>query len=465
MISSFALRTHRLVSHRPRYLSSLNDINYETIISKLPVQFLRSSDSNNFDQTTHQRNDVTFALDTGKVTGTKVVTPTATLSIQEYSMKDENHDNTMISILWSDGVTSEHNLSSLERHFQQWTKQLPEDRVLWSNLSESKVRESPDLSMSYKTLIYGTDVDTTDQVGRGSSSSSSSLGMQRALRSLYEYGILLVTDTPTNDASIAALGASLSGGSLKDRATNSILENYRRGGTETVLPNATDGPLRTLYGSVWATSSGAQADGTSVADSAYGSDGLPLHTDSTYLRDPPGLQIFTMVQPALQGGESVFGDGFAVAEALRQSNPDAFNVLSQTVRRYHSRDEVTGWRLEASGPVIEVRHDGRIVGIRHNDLDRLPDLPPSHMTDPQDMNAFYDQLDEAHQAWDALLGQDRFRLVMKLQPGDTMVVANQRCFHGRCSFQSSTSTPRSVMGCYVAQDDLLSRMRMEGFDV
>ena len=54
----------------------------------------------------------------------------------------------------------------------------------------------------------------------------------------------------------------------------------------------------------------------------------------TYHRDPPGLQIFTMVQPAIEGGESVFVDGFAVAEELQSTDPaDAFHVLSNTVRR------------------------------------------------------------------------------------------------------------------------------------
>jgi hypothetical protein len=33
-------------------------------------------------------------------------------------------------------------------------------------------------------------------------------------------------------------------------------------------------------------------------------------------------------------------------------------------------------------------------------------------------------LAEAHYEWDKLLSMDEFRLVMKLQPGDTMVVAN-----------------------------------------
>ena len=417
------------------------------------------------------------------------------LNIVNWKFHEDRH-NKLVLIEWNNGVTTKHDVLTLKRYYYQRQgvgggvpETVVEDngeekditsnnadekvgRVLWTNLTEDDVRQSPEMSMTYETLISGGD--------------DGAAGMKQALKSLYQYGIALITNTPTDDPSaIAALGAALSGGSVKTSPDNSMLVHYLqknvrgrgRGDSNnnnnvdkksiTVLPDATDGALRTLYGSVWSTSSGGQADGTSVADSAYGNDGLPLHTDMTYLRDPPGLQIFTMVQPALKGGESVFGDGFAVADELRRSNPDAFHTLSTTTRRYHSRDEITGWHLQASGPVIDIRHDtdGRIECIRHNDLDRLPDIPPSHLTTKDEINDFYDKLDVAHQAWDTLLSQDKFRLVMKLRPGDTMVVANQRCFHGRCSFESNTSTPRSVIGCYVSQDELLSRMRMEGYDV
>ncbi len=386
-----------------------NDDDEFSFLYSLPWQFLRAADSANFDEATHQRNDVLFESATGKPiltqTRSSQLSKHRRLSIDNYSVVDGNKCN----ILWSDGWMSSHDLSWLERQFHRWRGSQQEDRKLWSGMTEHFVRNSSDLSMSFQELI---EEDGT--------------GMSRALKALYEYGILLVTKTPMHDNGecVAALGAALSGGSVKDRPSTSILASYRAGGREIVLPFGTDGPLRTLYGRVWSTSSADQADGTSVADSAYSNDALPLHTDSSYLRDPPGLQIFTMVQTALVGGESVICDGFAVAEVLRTQNPDAFKVLSTTTRRYHSQDTLTGWHLEASGPVIQVR-DNQIVGIRHNDLDRLPDIPPNDVTEPQEIDEFYDNLSRAHAAWDALLAQDKFRLVVKLQPGDTIVVANQ----------------------------------------
>mmetsp|Transcript_50167 Transcript_50167/g.121555 ORF Transcript_50167/g.121555 Transcript_50167/m.121555 type:complete len:572 (-) Transcript_50167:67-1782(-) len=479
-----------------RYLSTkASAATLSTIVKSLPTRLLKDDDLNTFDTTTYQKNNVVYEYDTGKPvvssSSSRGSNSNSNSQIVDWEFdeyddkdnddKDNDDDDTsrIISIEWDDGVTTKHDLITLKRYYDQRqgrragvaeeereqndTDNADEvSRVLWTDLTEDNVRQSPEMSMTYETLVSQDDDDGA--------------GMKQALKSLYQYGILLITNTPTDDdpSAIAALSAAISGGSVKTSPENSMLLHYLQhrdhDGTDksiTVLPDATDGALRTLYGSVWSTSSSGQADGTSVADSAYGNDGLPLHTDMTYLRDPPGLQIFTMVQPALKGGESVFGDGFAVAEELRRSYPDAYHTLSTTVRRYHSRDEVTGWYLQASGPVIDVRHgtDGRIESIRHNDLDRLPDVPPSHLTTPDEIDEFYNKLDDAHQAWDTLIQQDKFRLIMKLRPGDTMVVANQRCFHGRCSFESNNSTPRSVIGCYVSQDELLSRMRMEGYDV
>lgn len=404
------VKRHRFCQKRWATLSqeisfaSEDEKNY-SFLHSLPAQFLRDCNLTNFDETTLQRNDVHFNADNGKPETRSPSSSEKGLSIDQYVI-DPNEG---CKIMWSDGTFSHHDIDKLKEQYLSWKKSRPEDRTLWESLTEKDVRSSSDFSISFESMV----------LDDGS-------GMSKAIEILYKCGILLVKDTPVEDdgAGIAALGAALSGGSVKDNPSVSLLANYRLGRTEVLLPSGTDGPLRTLYGGVWSTTSAGQPDGTSVADSAYGNDALPLHTDMTYLRDPPGLQIFTMVQPALTGGESVFCDGFAVAEALRTTDPAAFDVLSNTSRTFHSRDEVTGWYLKATGPVIQVR-DGRIVGIRHNDLDRLPDLPPNEVVETEEIDTFYEDLKSAHESWDSLIAQDRFRLVMKLERGDTMVVANQ----------------------------------------
>jgi alpha-ketoglutarate-dependent taurine dioxygenase len=388
-------RTAQLLLRPRRNLS----ISSEESFQNLPLRFLRDSHEDNFDPVTCQRADVSYDGASGK--------PSHDHHAKErYEMKSSRIvDGTNYKIEWADGVSSTYSFEWIRQAATKWQK--PElSRELWAGMTESKVRNSSEMSISFYKVLHEEGIST-------------------ALKVLHKFGILLVTDTPTDDggAGIAALSSAVSGSPKKDLASTSLLENYRQGGTEVVLPNGTDGPLRTLYGSVWFTKSSVQAEGTSVADSAYGLDGLPLHTDMTYMLSPPGLQIFTMIQPAEVGGESVYADGFAAAELLRLEDPRAFEVLSSVDRTYHCIDKDTGWHLEASGPVIETRK-GQIVRIRHNDLDRLPDLPPFTREDT-DSESFYNELADAHAKWDDILGRDSTRLLMKLRHGDTVLVANQ----------------------------------------
>lgn len=397
-----------------RYASTMTAGKGRAEILALPEPFLRAYDSANFDPDTYQRSDVRYDTHSGKPPvheDDDHVRATTSRSSPRSDQQIVGCQETLSGyrLKWKDGKESYYSKEWVNDQLKLW-KASDTDRVLWTGLDESQVRSSADLSLEFPALL-------TDE------------GMKHALKALYQYGILLVTDTPIRDngAGIAAMGAALGGGSIKNQL--SIYKTYQDGNTDLVLPHGTDGPLRTLYGTVWATSSSSQVEGSSRADSAYGSDGLPLHTDMTYHRDPPGLQIFTMVRPSGDGGESVFGDGFAAAERLRQRHPRAFSTLSSTIRRYRSRDMDTGWHLEATGPLIQTDAANRVLAIRHNDLDRLPDLPPPPTSLDDDgaatTCAFYEELADADRAWDSVLAEDDIRLVMSLKSGETMVVANQ----------------------------------------
>ena len=393
-------RQERSIANRE--LSSVSLQSTAKSILDLPAAYLRAADPSNYDSATLQRNDVPVDYHSGKPMPKR---PGPRVKIEHHSLERNNH-----RIKWNDGSESEYPADWVDHQIASWNRRKElrtVDRKLWTNMTEEKFRDSAELCLGFDHCV-------SDQ------------GMPVALKTLFEYGILLVTETPVHDdgVGVAALASALGGGTVKNSTT--LLHNYRNALAKDrviMLPRGTDGPLRTLYGTVWSTTSAGQPKGTSVADSAYGQDGLPLHTDMTYHRDPPGLQIFTMIQPAQKGGESVFGDGFAAAERLRQLSPRAFEILSTTIRRYRSVDRETGWHLEASGPVIQT-HEGAVVAIRHNDLDRLPDLPPPGLPSPE-VDNFYQQLDEAHFEWDQILGSDEMRLVVRLEPGDTVVVANQ----------------------------------------
>ncbi|KAL7537601.1 hypothetical protein ACHAWF_005846 [Thalassiosira exigua] len=359
-------------------------------------------------------------------------------------------------------------------------------RVLWSHWTEDLVRD-PDSSpilFDYDRVFAAKEEE------------------RRMMEALHQYGLVLITDTPIRTDSIAPEAMS-------EATRRAMGDDGRDESAEAAISRlaSTLGyhPMRTLYGGgVWSTSSrssfydgaesGNDSDGDdigscdgsmSTADSAYGVTSLPLHTDMTYLSSPPGVQVFLMVQPADKGenegedadatdvvptGQSTYLDGFAAARKLREEHPDAYRTLATTPRRYRSVDDQTGWHLEAVGPVIETAPGGRgefgpVRAVRHNDLDRLPDLPP-YRSDVAGHNyrqgeGFYRALREAHEAWDNVLRRDEMRLALNLRPGDCTLVANRRVMHGRYAFETS-EFPRVVMGCYVGQDELDSKWRRIG---
>jgi Taurine catabolism dioxygenase TauD, TfdA family len=267
-------------------------------ILALPTPFLRASDAANFDPVTMQRIDVKFDRVSGQP---PTNTPHAPIDAS-FAIANCQFQNGHFRVTWNDGTQSSYSAAWVEDTLQRWKQNGKADRVFGIGWTEDTVRSSPRLHLTFKHTITAN-------------------GMTDALRSLHEYGILLITDTPTDDngAGVAALAAALGGGSVKN--ANSLLSHYAGHSAVTTLPDATDGPLRTLYGKVWSTSTARQK--ASVADSAYGHEALPLHTDMTYLRDPPGLQIFTMVHPSPTGGASLCCDGFAAAERLQHRHPVA----------------------------------------------------------------------------------------------------------------------------------------------
>ncbi len=65
---------------------------------------------------------------------------------------------------------------------------------------------------------------------------------------------------------------------------------------------------------------------------------LHLHQDLLYYESPPGLQLLhcTHLDDSIEGGESIFLDGFAAATELRNRSPEDFAVLTSTPATFQS---------------------------------------------------------------------------------------------------------------------------------
>ena len=198
----------------------------------------------------------------------------------------------------------------------------------------------------------------------------------------------------------------------------------------------------TIFGGFWEFT----AD-LSKADLAYTTTYLPAHTDGTYSHDAPGLQMLHCLHFDGTGGESTLVDGFKIAEVLRSTEPEMFDVLSTiAIPGQYIGD---GSHLMAARPAFRHDHNGTLVQVSYNNSDRAPFLLP-----PDDMARLYAAL----RAFDRLANSESMQWSQVLRPGDALLFDNWRTLHGRRAYTGK----RTLCGAYINHEDFESRLRTVG---
>jgi len=197
--------------------------------------------------------------------------------------------------------------------------------------------------------------------------------------------------------------------------------------------------LETNYGRVFDVHSVPQPENL-----AYSDLGLGLHTDNPYREPVPGFQALHAVVTSLEGGESLFADGFAMAEHLRVTEPAAFKLLTQTAVPFSYRSKDAD--LYAERPLIQLSCDGAVIAVHYNSRSIAPLRLP-----PRDVEAFY----ASYRLFASLLRNPRFQLRLRLADGDLVAFDNRRILHGRTAF-SSAKFLRHLRGCYFTRDSVYS---------
>ncbi len=180
---------------------------------------------------------------------------------------------------------------------------------------------------------------------------------------------------------------------------------------------------------------------------AYTGLGLQAHTDNPY-RDPvPTLQILYCLENSADGGDSLVVDGFAVAQRLRDEDPQGFALLAKYCARFEYAGS-QGVRLQARRPMIELAPDGELIGIRFNNRSTAPitDVPFD------EMEAYY----AAYRRFAEIVDDPSMAMAFKLEPGQSFIVDNTRVLHARKGYSGSGS--RWLQGCYADKDGLLSTL-------
>jgi alpha-ketoglutarate-dependent taurine dioxygenase len=177
---------------------------------------------------------------------------------------------------------------------------------------------------------------------------------------------------------------------------------------------------------------------------AYSDLGLGLHTDNPY-RDPvPGFQALHTLVAAPDGGTSLFADGFALADHLCSSYPEAFAILTRTAVPFRYRSNAAD--LYAERALIELSCGGAVTAVHYNSRS----IGPLRLA-ADECQRFY----AAYRRFAELLREPQFQLSTLLRDGDLVLFDNQRILHGRTGFASARH-PRHLRGCYLTRDSVYS---------
>jgi gamma-butyrobetaine dioxygenase len=183
-------------------------------------------------------------------------------------------------------------------------------------------------------------------------------------------------------------------------------------------------------------------------DLAYTSIALDPHTDNPYRTPVPGIQLLHCLVNETRGGLSTLVDGFAVAQALRAREPEAFRILSSTPVRFEYID--TDTELTASAPPIELDVAGELKAIHFSPrLDFVPLFPRAQL------EAYY----RARRSFDHRLRAPDFEIRFLLRDGDLVMFDNCRLLHGRTGFDPAEGL-RHLQGCYIDIDGPRSLYRV-----
>ncbi|PAV56791.1 hypothetical protein WR25_05047 [Diploscapter pachys] len=246
---------------------------------------------------------------------------------------------------------------------------------------------------------------------------------------------------------------------VDDKALHDFLEAVCLDGIS-ILTGAEPGKLgATHFGRTFEVATKSDASNMAYAHN----NALPFHTDFPSLEQPPQLQMLHMLHSAREGGNSLFVDGFHVANLLRHERPDVFRILTTTTLEFieegfdvHEGDDGKPRKFEydmcARHETIKLDQSGRIKRIQFGNAMRswFYDVEPEKIQD------IYRSL----KIFTNYCYDPKNILKIRLEEGDTVLWANTRLLHTRDSYINKPEKVRTLTGCYFDWDFVKSRVRL-----
>ncbi|KAI3317192.1 Clavaminate synthase-like protein [Xylariaceae sp. AK1471] len=228
---------------------------------------------------------------------------------------------------------------------------------------------------------------------------------RQAMTTLSEYGLIFLRDVP-----------------FSEDAVTEIVEKIG------VLQN-------TFYGRTWDVRSKPNAENV-----AYTNSFLGLHQDLLYMRNAPRIQLLHCLKNTCLGGESLFSDGYHVAEQFRQQFAGMVKPLNERKVVYHYNKSGNIYRRPRA--VLSK------LGVYWSPPFQSPVQSDSMTNEGMDN---YAQWLKAARKMQQLLEDEVNMYEYKMQPGECVIFDNRRILHGRRQFDTS-SGERWLKGAYVEDD-------------
>jgi predicted HD phosphohydrolase len=198
-----------------------------------------------------------------------------------------------------------------------------------------------------------------------------------------------------------------------------------------------------------------EAGGTTKKDLAYSASAIGMHVDSPYRIDtPPAYQLLHAMEHC-EGPDcyvhNQFVDGFAVADALCEIDPDYFDILTKVMLRWENNGGDDTSFLYRYAPIIEVdlapmTDDRKCAPVRSINFSAksggyAPNLPW------EQADLFY----EAKRKFSELLHSLDYTIQVQLYPGALVLFDNRRVLHSRSQILD-TDGDRWLQGCYLNRE-------------
>ncbi len=177
---------------------------------------------------------------------------------------------------------------------------------------------------------------------------------------------------------------------------------------------------------------------------------IPKHTDQCYRHTPLGINFFHCLRTSGVGGESVLADAFEIARVLRETEPEAFELLCTVpIQFYRYIEGRAAYYTEAC--VISVDYLGEVAGFRYSNRQSAAPLDlPAELVEP---------MHDAQRKLSALMRHPDFEIRFMLEPGDILAYDNQRVIHGRAAYDDSRGM-RHLRSVEVSREEFHNRLRL-----